>query len=311
MLLLLTLITGSIFAHNATHKTSKGPGYRIPSKGPMAPRLKAKNPGRQIRLHEQPSPESSYFLFEVVFFDGSTVNLLNFNSPEEFFEAFQADVEAFYNEEYDPVDLVWEFYNNLERDFPTLDLLFRFPNRPDNWNEIGPCKRSSECEGFEGSDLNLCDMDYEDWGYCTTCGDKRDAKACQVHGYWDAEGFKECVKVCANGENPENLEHVDLWWETNDGWISIYDFESADEFIGLVYDYHSNNPESDKGISTMEDAVQYVYDYLEDNIPDYEWEFPEPSAIKNQLDANAQQAAGGSKIISISIALIFAVTFSF
>ena len=51
--------------------------------------VQAKNPGRQIRLHEQPSPESSYFLFEVVFFDGSTVNLLNFNSPEEFFEAFQ------------------------------------------------------------------------------------------------------------------------------------------------------------------------------------------------------------------------------
>ena len=107
-------------------------------------------------------------------------------------------------------------------------------------------------------------MDYENWGYCTTCGDKRDAKegffyfrqqsilklshkiplkACQVHGYWDAEGFKECVKVCANGENPENLEHVDLWWETNDGWISIYDFESADEFIGLVYvSFHLKNP---------------------------------------------------------------------
>ena len=50
---------------------------------------------------------------------------------------FKADVEAFYNEEIDPYDLVFEFYNNLERDFPTLDLLFRFPNRPDNWNEIG------------------------------------------------------------------------------------------------------------------------------------------------------------------------------
>ena len=114
--------------------------------------IQAKNPGRQVRLHEQPSPATSYFLFEVVFFDGSTVNLLNFNSPEEFFEAFQvclkrihyciwlifkADVEAFYNEEIDPYDLVFEFYNNLERDFPTLDLLFRFPNRPDNWNEIG------------------------------------------------------------------------------------------------------------------------------------------------------------------------------
>ena len=40
-----------------------------------------------------------------------------------------------------------------------------------------------------------------------------------------------------------------------------------------------NNPESDKGISSMEDAVQYVYDYLEDNIPDYEWEFPEASFL--------------------------------
>ena len=95
-----------------------------------------------------------------------------------------------------------------------------------------------------------------------------------------------------------------MWWETNDGWISIYDFESADEFIGLVYvsfqlknhifrsfspdsvtfqDYHSNNPESDKGISTMEDAVQYVYDYLEDNIPDYEWEFPEEGFLHLNL----------------------------
>ena len=95
-----------------------------------------------------------------------------------------------------------------------------------------------------------------------------------------------------------------------------------------------NNPESDKGISSMEDAVQYVYDYLEDNIPDYEWEFPEasflhfdfnlfysylifsvenfekPSAIKNQLDETAGQAAGESNIISFSIALIFAVIFS-
>ena len=119
-------ILGSIFAHNATHKTSKGPGYRIPSKGPMAPRLKsgisiwdsqiissglyeliffriwfagsliqAKNPGRQVRLHEQPSPATSYFLFEVVFFDGSTVNLLNFNSPEDFFEAFQVCLKIF------------------------------------------------------------------------------------------------------------------------------------------------------------------------------------------------------------------------
>lgn len=60
-------------------------------------------------------------------------------------------------------------------------------------------------------------------------------KACQVHGYWDEEGFKECVKVCANGENPGNLEYVELWWETEDGWISFWDFESADEFIGLVY----------------------------------------------------------------------------
>ena len=65
------------------------------------------------------------------------MNLLNFNSPEEFFEAFAADAEAFYDEEIDPVDVVWEFYNNLERDWPSLDLLFRFPNRPDNWNEIG------------------------------------------------------------------------------------------------------------------------------------------------------------------------------
>ena len=39
--------------------------------------------------------------------------------------------------------------------------------------------------------------------------------------------------------------------------------------------------------------------------------FKKPSAIKNQLDATAEQAAGGSKIISFSIALIFAVTFSF
>ena len=29
----------------------------------------------------------------------------------------------------------------------------------------------------------------------------------------------------------------------------------------------------------MEDAVQYVYDYLEDNIPDYEWEFPEDAEL--------------------------------
>ena len=34
------------------------------------------------------------------------------------------------------------------------------------------------------------------------------------------------------------------------------------------------------GISTMEDAVQYVYDYLEDNIPDYEWEFPEEGFLR-------------------------------
>ena len=95
-----------------------------------------------------------------------------------------------------------------------------------------------------------------------------------------------------------------------------------------------NNPESDKGISSMEDAVQYVYDYLEDNIPDYEWEFPEasflhfdfnlfysylifsvenfekPSAIKNQLEATAEQAPGGAKILSFSIAFIFTVIFS-
>lgn len=30
----------------------------------------------------------------------------------------------------------------------------------------------------------------------------------------------------------------------------------------------------------MEDAVQYVYDYLEDNIPDYEWEFPEEGFLR-------------------------------
>jgi len=47
----------------------------------------------------------------------------------------------------------------------------------------------------------------------------------------------------------------------------------------VFQDYHVNNPESDKGISSMEDAAQYVYDYLEDNIPDYEWEFPEASFL--------------------------------
>ena len=30
----------------------------------------------------------------------------------------------------------------------------------------------------------------------------------------------------------------------------------------------------------MEDAVQYVYDYLEDNIPDYELEFPEEGFLR-------------------------------
>ena len=33
----------------------------------------------------------------------------------------------------------------------------------------------------------------------------------------------------------------------------------------------------------MEDAVQYVYDYLEDNIPDYEWEFPEDGFLHLNL----------------------------
>ena len=33
----------------------------------------------------------------------------------------------------------------------------------------------------------------------------------------------------------------------------------------------------------MEDAVQYVYDYLEDNIPDYEWEFPEEGFLHLNL----------------------------
>ena len=33
----------------------------------------------------------------------------------------------------------------------------------------------------------------------------------------------------------------------------------------------------------MEDAVQYVYDYLEDNIPDYEWELPEASFLHFDL----------------------------
>ena len=46
-------------------------------------------PGRQLRLDNQPSPATSYWNYEVVFFDGSTVNLLEFKSPEEFFDAFQ------------------------------------------------------------------------------------------------------------------------------------------------------------------------------------------------------------------------------
>ena len=46
-------------------------------------------PGRQLRLDNQPPPATSYWNYEVVFFDGSTVNLLEFKSPEEFFDAFQ------------------------------------------------------------------------------------------------------------------------------------------------------------------------------------------------------------------------------
>ena len=33
----------------------------------------------------------------------------------------------------------------------------------------------------------------------------------------------------------------------------------------------------------MEDAVQYVYDYLYDNIPDYEWKFPEEGFLHSNL----------------------------
>ena len=33
----------------------------------------------------------------------------------------------------------------------------------------------------------------------------------------------------------------------------------------------------------MEDAVQYVYDYLEDNIPEYDWEFPEAGFLHLNL----------------------------
>ena len=60
-------------------------------------------------------------------------------------------------------------------------------------------------------------------------------KACQLAGFWTEEGFDECIDECANNENPERREYVDLWWETDDGFISIHEFESADEFINLVY----------------------------------------------------------------------------
>ena len=56
-----------------------------------------------------------------------------------------------------------------------------------------------------------------------------------MDGFWTEEGFDECVKTCANGENPEGREYVHLFWEVEDGWISIFDFENADEFINLVY----------------------------------------------------------------------------
>ena len=72
-------------------------------------------------------------------------------------------------------------------------------------------------------------------------------------------------------------------------------------------EFQSKNPE-ENGITSVEDAVDYVYNFLEDNIPDYEFQFSEPSAIKTQ--AAADQAAGGTDFMSLSIALLFSIIFS-
>ena len=80
------------------------------------------------------------------------------------------------------------------------------------WRPPGSCYDSNVCGSYKFCDFK---QEFEDpkYGRCMECPNSpgttaEDCKTALAHISWEGYDFDECVKVCAEGRNPNGVKHT-------------------------------------------------------------------------------------------------------